>query len=324
MQCYGGRMMDEAASADGTDGIEADFRAAIGRVEAERAAIAPILRYLVTNGSSPVLSEEIVARVRGMLDDLSRQLLDATLGDGSDPDRHDPVLLAALADALANNSALLRHTHALAIEWQLTERLHTRQALDPVLSPLLQALIASPDDTTAVLAMNLLASQARFCQAQRRMQHSLHELPGDLLHVALITMRTLVPEGPDGERAEKAIRGAFDESASRLGLLARLASGMGTGAVAALSILHGGVAIFLTTLTLASGQDRDIAAISTDESQRLRLALALRASGLKVDAIEQQLLAIFPDGAAMPGLGRIGPDSASALLAGAGAFSECS
>jgi hypothetical protein len=40
--------------------------------------------------------------------------------------------------------------------------------------------------------MNLLAAQARFGQAQRRMRLPLAELPGDLLHGALIAMRHVV------------------------------------------------------------------------------------------------------------------------------------
>ena len=66
-----------------------------------------------------------------------------------------------LGEALAGSSALLSHVHSLALEWQLTERLQSRIALDPVLPPLVQALIASPEPATAELAMQFLAAQAR-------------------------------------------------------------------------------------------------------------------------------------------------------------------
>jgi hypothetical protein len=50
-----------------------------------------------------------------------------------------------------------------------------------VLSPLLQALVASSDETTAALAMKFLAAQARFGQAQRRMRLALAAFFGVLI-----------------------------------------------------------------------------------------------------------------------------------------------
>jgi hypothetical protein len=195
-----------------------------------------------------------------------------------------------------------------------------------VLSPLLQALIASPDGSTAALAMKLLASQARFCQAQRRMRLPLAELPGDMLHAALVSMRATAGTEPEAEEqtahAEASIRAGYDESRSRLGLASRLVTEMGGGAVAALSIAHAGVAIFLSALAAGSGQDRDLVVLSTNEAQLARLAVALRAAGLKPSAIEEQFLAIHPDITPPEGFERLGADRAAALLAVAASSAE--
>ncbi len=298
----------------------------LGHGDAMLGTIAPILRHLIAHDDQSVFGDEIIARVRGMAADVSCQLLDELALAGS-PDEvwsHGTLDADALTAALAGISAFLGHAHALALEWQLTERLQTRLHLDPVLSPLLQALIESSDAGTSGLSMNLLASQSRFCQSQRRMKLPLAELPGDLLHGALLALRTIAGTDPETDRcaaaAEAAIRARYDEGASRLGLISRLVTGMGGGAVAALSAGHAGVAIFLTALSLASGQDRDLATLCTNESQVARLALALRAAGLKPKTIEEQFLALHPEVALPEGFDGLGADRAAAILAVSGGY----
>ena len=312
---------------DGPDGVEEVLRDDLVRSDAVLATIAPVLRHLVASDDHSVFAEEVIARVRGMVGDLSRQLLAALEGLDEDGRRR----LAAeridrLSAILAGSPALLGHVHALALEGQLGERLQARLALDPVLSPMLQALIASPDEATAALAMKVLAAQSRFVQAQRRMTLPLTELPGDLLHGCLLALGAMAEEEGEGsgERAaaaETAIRAGYDEGTTRLGLIARLVSGMGGGAVAALSVTHAGPAIFLTAMALASGQDRDRTVIATNESQLARLALALRAAGLKPQAVEEQFLALHPEVALPEGFERLGADRAAALLAVSGGLS---
>jgi len=315
-------MMESAAQSTSANSVEAILRAELAAGDAAAVNTAPILRHLLDNGANSMFSDAIVAGVRGMLNDLARQLLDARVRASGELERldHPPENLAALADTLAANQALLGHVHALACEWQLTQQLHARLALDPVLSPLLQAQMASTDPETASLAMKLLAAQARFCQEQRRMQLTLTELPGDLLHGALVAMRTLTRIDDDSEAAaaEAAIRLEFHEARTRLGLAARLIAGMGGGALAALSISHAGTPLFLTALAMASGQDRDMAVMSVNESQLARLSLSLRASGLKQPAVEEQFLALHPDIALPDGFEQLTPDQAAALLAAAG------
>lgn len=184
-----------------------------------------------------------------------------------------------------------------------------------MLSPLLQALIASPDNATAVSAMALLAAQARFVQAQRRMQLPLDELPADLFYMILQVLRTVEAEVEVIAKAEAALRAGYDEGRSRLGLMSRLVIGMGGGATAALAVSHAGVGLFLTALSLGSGQDRDLTALAAHEGQLARLALALRAAGVRPDGIEEQFLAIHPDVSLPEGLSGLGADRAAALLA---------
>lgn len=286
----------------------------------------PILRHLLANDEHSVFSDEIIARVRGITSDLARQLLDElAVAAGSGEDRtHDPEAVAALVASFLGNGALLNHCHAMAIEWHLTERLQSRLALDPVLSPLLQALIASSETATATHAMALLAAQARFAQAQRRMQLPLTELPGDLLHATLVALRAHGGQDLDLQevcaRAESEIRSRYDEGRSRLGLISRLITSMGGGATAALSIGHAGAAMFLTALALASGQDRDLAILATSEGQYARLALSLRAAGLKPQAIEEQFVALYPDVTLPETFDQLGADRAAALLASANPY----
>jgi len=319
MAGYGGAMSDAVVNPRGTDSVEFRLRDALDRGDAVLATAAPVLRHLLASDENGLLADAVVARVRGMAGDVARQLFGhlAVAGEAEGDE-----LLAALTATITENPAFLGHIHALALEWQLTELLQARLALDPVLSPLLQALIGSSEPATAELAMKFLAAQARFGQAQRRMRLPLAELPGDLLHGALVAMRTVAGGKPETDAhaaaAEASIRSVYDEGRSRLGLVSRLVTGMGAGAVAALSLDHAGAAIFLTALATASGQDRDLAALATSETQRVRLALALCAAGLKPAAIEEQLLTLDPDATLPAGLERLSRDRASAILALAG------
>lgn len=304
-------MSDAATNLRGTDSIELRLREELARSETVLGTVAPVLRHLLASDDSGLFGDVVIARVRGMTRDVAYQLL-GQIGGASESEAE----IAALIVALSEGPAFLGHVHALVLEWQLTELLQARLALDPVLSPLLQALIGSSEETTAGLAMNFLAAQARFGQAQRRMRLPLAELPGDLLHGALLAMRHVAGIEPAAAAvAEAAIRVAYDESRSRLALISRLVSGMGAAAVAALSVQHAGTAIFLSTLALASGQERDLTILATSETQRTRLALAFRAAGLKPAQIEEQLLAIDPDAVVPEGLDRMSVHRATALLA---------
>lgn len=293
------------------ESVDAALRAELAQGDAVLHSAAPVMRHLLSGAQHAVFADEIVARVRGSMADLARQLLDAGAAEQGEPLAHDPATLCEVVARLTEIPGLLGHVHSLALEWQLSERLHAGLALDPALPPLLEALLASNDPTTSTLAMNLLAAQARFAQTQRRMQLPLIELPADLLHGALEALRGVGGHGV----AESSIRGRYDEGRTRLALTSRIVTGMGSGAVAALALSHAGVAIFATALAAASGQDRDVVIFSTSEGQAVRLALALRMAGLKRSAIEEQLLILHPDALPAVNWDRVGPDRAAALLA---------
>ena len=289
------------------------------------AAVPPVLRHLVLAGDPALFSDRVVARVRSLLDDLAAQLLGParapiagmTLPSEGDEVRH------ALATSLSAHPALLSHAHALALEAALAERLCSSLGLDPVFSPLLARLTASSEPARSAPARALVAAQARFVEAQRRGQLPLEELPGDLLHLALITKRAqLGSADPVGQgRAAAAARDARavpEASETRLALLHAVVAGLGTGADAAVDIADGGVALFLTTLALGSGQQRDAVALASGISQLPRLAVALVASGIGADAAARQVCAIHPGAAIPDGLERLAPEHAAALLACAG------
>ena len=319
-------MIDAITSANPGDRVEAVLRQDLAQGDVMLGTVAPILRHLLASDDHSVFGDEIIARVRGMTSDVARQLTAEMLAvDKGELPAAGLQQADALAMAIIANPAFLCHVHALALEWQLTERMQARLALDPVLPPLLQALVSSSDAVTSGMAMKLLAAQARFCQAQRRMQLPLAELPGDLLHGCLVTMRTMAGfDGPSDDNraaaAEAAIRARYDEGHSRIGLISRLVTGMGGGAVAALSVTHAGAAMFLSALALASGQDRDLMVLATNEGQLARFALSLRASGLKPQAIEEQFLAFHPEIALPDDFDRLSADRAAAILAVSGGF----
>lgn len=306
-------MADPLASLSSTASPEALVRAELARADAAAGAIAPVLRHLLVSEDHSLFGDDVIARVRGMVADLARQLCAG--GEGDVCRRQDSADLELLPQRLVGEGPLVSHLHALAIEWQMTERLQARRVVDPVLPPLLQALIASSSAATAEAAMKLLAAQARFGQAQRRMALPLGELPGDLFHATLLARREVIGGGAP---AEDRLRAAYDEAGSRLGLIARLVNGMGGGAIAALSVGHAGAAIFLSALSSASGLPRDLAALALHESQAVRLGLALAAAGLGQDAITEQFLEIHAGLALPAAFDRIPPETAAALL-GAGA-----
>ena len=306
-----------------TGNVETVLRGELAHGDAMLSTIAPILRHLLVNDEHSVFSDEIIARVRGMMSDIARQLLTEyeIASENPDPHDHNAEQAAMLVEGLIGHAGFLAHVHSLALEWQLTERMQARLAVDPVLSPLLQALVASSEPAVASGAMALLAAQARFATSQRRMQLAHTELPGDLLHAALLALRNVTADQEIAARVDQTVRGRFDESRSRLGLISRLVTGMGGGATAALSVAHAGVGIFLSALALASGQDRDMAVLSTNEGQLARLALALRASGLRVQAVEEQFVSLHPEVSLPAGFENLGSDAAAALLARSANFS---
>lgn len=298
--------------ADGTM-VEAILREELARETRALGSVVPVLRHLLASDGQRLVSDAILARVRGMLSDLAAQLIAAA--NGHEPalrltSKMDPQARDALAEALAGNALLLAHCHALAAESQLAERLHQHRAIDPVLSPLLQELVASDTPVIAELAMNTLAAQSRFVQSQRRMELPLGELPAELFHAVTASH---VPEAETMRR----LNASYDEAASRLGLLARLVSAMRRGAIAALALEHSGPALFASALAVLAREPREQAVLACLEGQGVRLALMLRSTGLAPDAIVRQFLLLDPAARPLRDLDAISPERARMLL-GAG------
>jgi len=286
---------------DTEDRVEAALRADLARGDGVTAGVAPVLRHLLVHDDREFMADDVLAALRGMIAHAASQLSDRDEGDHAD-------LTAALVDV----PGLVPLAHALALETHVTRRLQSVQGFDSVLSPLLQALIASDDGETAALAMQVLAAQARFVQQQRRMQWPLGEWPAELLHGALsIDVASVDAAAP--ERIAD-LRADYDEGATRLGLLSRLIGVLGPGVVAALDLPHAGVALFASALAHVSGQDRGQALLSLLSRHKARLVLGLKAGGVSSAHVEATLLALHPGATPPEGLSRITPERAATLL----------
>lgn len=299
--------------------VERVLREELVEGDAMIAAARPILRHLLASDDNSLFSDEMIARVRGLVLSVAGQLLFAQAEAAEARDRATYVAERedVLAWALCADGAFLAHAHALTVEAQLIERLQASNGIDPVLTPLVEELVASADGEAAGLAMSVLAAQARFQQHWRRMELPLGELPGELFHRVLVALREQA-RGEDelaAERAERRLRDEYREGEGRLGLITRLVMGMGQRAPHGLAIEHAGLATFATALALASGQERDLVVLSFAERQSARLALALRAAGLTHQALLGQVLYLYPDVALPEGFETLGADRAAALLA---------
>jgi len=299
--------------------VEAILRDELAREARALVAVVPVLRHLLSTEAQALVSDAILARVRGMILDLAAQLL--AVQAGRDPATRglatsNSSALDPLADALMADEALLAFCHALAAEGLIAQRLQQRHAIDPVLSPLLQELIASEDSAIAGLAMSTLAAQSRFVQGQRRMDLPLTELPPELFHRLI----GLAQSDCSDRAALDQLQAGYDEATSRLGLLARLVAAMRRGVVAGLGLDHAGLALFASALAAATRQPRADGVLACHEGQTIRLALMLRAAGLLPAAIERQLLLVDPAASLPRAFAGISAERAAALLANGAAL----
>lgn len=297
-------------TASGLASVEATLREQLAQGDAALSAATPALGGVLGPAAGELVNDEIVARVRGMLADLSRQLIAAEeeVAGGSHTTRE------ALAAALARDGALLGHLHALALEGRLASRLETEAGIDPVLSPLLEKLIASGDEVLASAAMAAMSAQASFIQQHRRMTLPLGELPGLLFQCALDALRRASGDGERADAAATVLRRNFDEGSSRIGVLARLVTRTGSNAPGALDLASAGLAFFVTALALAAGQERSITIKALASPQPVRLALALRAAGLPKSSLQAQCLYFHSHAMPPESLVDLRADQAAAML----------
>ncbi|MEO1488590.1 MAG: hypothetical protein AAFR88_04020 [Pseudomonadota bacterium] len=295
--------------------VETILKDELARADRALGGIAPVLSHMLASSGHALVSDAIVARVRGMLNDMARQMLEA-IGRVQPATEENPLSIEALSDALGSDPAILNHCHAAAMEGHLAERLDQRSSVDPVLSPLWQELIASDDPVTGELAMSAMAAQSRFIQSQRRMQQPLSELPADILERSIrIWQRSNPAElGAAIGMAVQSIKQDYDEAESRIGQLARLVLSMRGGAIAALELDHAGLALFTSALAALTDQDRGRAVMACHEGQAARLAVALRAAGLNPQAIERQFLLLEPAQMLPLGLDAMSTETAAAIL----------
>ncbi|WP_379921291.1 hypothetical protein [Erythrobacter sp. R86502] len=293
--------------------VEAFLTDELARETRALSAVVPVLRHLLATNAEALVSEAILARVRGMILDLAIQLRAASLGGDASLRGNDvggAVDVESLSERLMDNEALLGFCHALAAEGLIAERLLKRHGIDPVLSPLLQELIASQDSAIASLAMAAMAAQSRFVQSQRRMELPLGELPAQLFHALTAQAQA---EATDGAML-RGLQSSYDEAASRVGLISRLIAALRRGITAALSLEHAGLALFASALSAAARVSRNEGVLACHVGQGLRLSLMLRAAGLSYSAIERQALLIDPTGRAQYGLGSLSIQQAEAML----------
>ena len=229
-----GKMAKDQSASATVDGILLDE---LARGERALRSVAPIIAHSLASDGPILVSDAIIAQVRGSLWDICGQLLGSANNDVQDQQAGQSAR-QAMIDRLAGDGAIVQHLYALALEGSITQRLRSRGGIDPVLSPLLQELIASQQAITAELAMSVLAAQSRFVQSHSRMEQPLTELPSDILARVLRQFEQadlgLPAEQIDGAIASVKVQ--FDEGASRLGLLARLMSSLHGGAIAALDL----------------------------------------------------------------------------------------
>jgi len=299
--------------------VEHVLRDELAEGDAALASTRPILQHLLANRDQALFSDEVIARVRGMVTHVARQLLHACAEAGgiADVGSHVADHEDGLAQLLLDDSAFLAHAHALTQEAQLADQLQRRSAIDGVLSPLLQELAAAADAEMAAAAMRVIAAQARFLQTMRRMEMPLGELPGDLFHQALVQLRAYLGDDAIAGPGEERLRADYDEGLGRLGQLSRLVMALGQHATRALAIDHAGLAVFATALGMASRQDRNVVVLAFGENQLARLALALRAAGLSQPAVEEQFLFLHPDALLPDHFASLTPARAMAVLTAA-------
>lgn len=288
------------------------LRAALARGDALHARSGPALMHILAAQDRSLLSEAVVAQVSGMLADLSTQLVKAFSREATTPRQ-----LMAVQSHLLQIDGLRAHCQALALEWRLALRLEAEQALDPVLSSLLQTLIGHENAATAALAMAALAAQARFAQAQRRMELAVGELPAELFHAVLVAARAALASDlqDDPAKPEARLRSTYDEGTSRLSLMARLVAAENALPVPMPPLDEAGVALWLTMLSLRAGEDRDRTACSVADPALGRLLLTLRAAGVAPLEAERQTLRVQPDAVLPRGLQDIGTREAAQWLA---------
>lgn len=269
--------------------VDAILRDEMARSNRALRSLAPVIAQMLDSDGPSLVTDAIVARLRGMMSDIARQLLAVAVIEGSDAHSTQDAK-AQLVASFSSDEPLIDHLYAVALEGVLIEGLEKRASIDPVLSPLMQELIASKNPEVAQLAVAALAAQSRFTRNVGRMTHPIGELPQEILASVLDHLHNLEPKlsKPQIAKAIAKTKGEFDEGLGRIGLLARLCSTMHGGAIAALDLNHSGLALFVSAASSLTRTPRDSVVFACHEGQSVRLALILLAAGLTGERVEAQ------------------------------------
>ncbi|UAB77227.1 hypothetical protein INR77_10390 [Erythrobacter sp. SCSIO 43205] len=277
--------MDRSQSAN-ADGF---LREELARGTRARASVAPVIAHLLDSDGPSLFSDAILAGLRGKLDHIARQLLEQMI-DGGIGQLRQREMHKSVSNRLAGDAAIIDHLFATTLEGAIAKNLSERCAIDPVLSPLLQELIASDNPSIAELAINVLAAQSRFSLSHARMELPLKELPFDVFLGVLEHGEQAASDTSIAldSRAIAGLKRSFDEATNRVGLLTRLVSTMRGGAIAGLDLSHAGLALFASSCAALLPVDREQAVFACHESQTVRLAVMLRAAGLSAETSARQ------------------------------------
>ncbi len=294
------------------DEIEAGLRDSLSKGDAAFSSVAPVLGHMLDESWPSIVTESTLAHVRGMIFGLAGEL------GASAPQKASALgsSLEQFGRSLFADKAMLEHCFTLAVEGEVTERLASDHAMDRVLSPLLQELVGSQDQTVAELAMQCITAQSRFARAHARMQTQLNELPPDLFHSILSSWQEFATQHRLDLpiQAVETLRKQYDENATRIALLERLIGAVGPGARAALELRHAGFALFATALAKLSSQSRALAVLASQAPASPRLALSLRAAALDGTDIEAILALLGGETPHVSGMAQILPDQAQSIL----------
>jgi len=296
---------------------EAALRDELVRGDLALTGVAPVLTHMLAQVEAPLVNEAVIARVQGMLGDISRQLVGQIDLDSEAYDQDQlEQLIDDLVERFAEDGRLLEYCHSLVIEGKIAMQFQKTQALDPVLSPLFQELIASGETEIADLAMTTLTAQSRYILEFEKMALPINELPAELFHSVIAKWQEFCVHTRADVRmtAFEELRKNYSEANTRLGLLERLVASLGNAQRVALNLEHSGYALLATALGQLSGQDRSLAVLSCMPSQFARLALGLRAGRLADDEIATLFAQLHRDKPVPEGIGQILPDQAQSIL----------
>ncbi|MEP2233184.1 MAG: hypothetical protein ABJQ41_03935 [Marinomonas sp.] len=275
------------------------------------ATAVPVVAHMLGDQASALMRDDVIACMRGTLIAIARQLFSFA---GFSEDTAD---LRSLESMFASNGNLVNHCYSLAVEGVINQQLSDEHGIDPALPALLQELIESRDANISQLAMDLLASQTRFVEGQRRGgSAALFELPPEHFDAALSVFKSwILKRGLScSDKLDLEIRVQYNEGVTRLSMLTRLLIAVGASAEIVTEIETAGLALFISAISKSTGQPRELIALSCQPQQSLRLAVAMKAAGRSSEAVIRQLMIAGADISLPAGFIDLEANEAFALL----------